>query len=48
MWAELFRTDTQKNMKKLTVAFHNFVNVLNNGPPTRQDILGFRNGVSKL
>jgi hypothetical protein len=38
--AGLFRTDTQTNrqtdMTKLTVAFRNFVNAPNKGPPTRQ------------
>jgi len=38
--AKLFRTDTdrQTDMTKLTVAFHNFVNAPNKGPPTRQEV----------
>ena len=53
MDAELFLTDTQTDMMKLTVAFRNFVNAPNKGPRSAYwaiifQTLGFRNGVAKI
>jgi hypothetical protein len=49
--AELFRTDTQRDMTKLTDAFGSFVNEPNKGPPIRLQVSRFwcfRNDVAKV